>query len=105
MSNILDKQTETSLRNIVASAIVDYQDEAKSHMDYWSTNDEDECRKQVCDECVEIVKDERRGMISGKTGRLLEHLTEMIKKTSPDKSNDEITNILKRCKIEIRELM
>jgi len=60
MNDIIEKIVETQLRNLFATAVGDYQDEAKSHMDYWSKSDEDECRRQVRDEFISIIQEEGR---------------------------------------------
>ena len=59
MSYIITKMIENQFKNIVGTAIRDYQDEAKGEMEYWSEQDEAECKRQVCDELIDIITTER----------------------------------------------
>jgi len=60
MNDLINKKDETWLRNTFANTVSDYIHEAKSHMDYWSKEDEAECRRQVRDEFILIIEEESR---------------------------------------------
>ena len=55
MNNLISERETMRIKFIIDQAITDYISEAKSDMDYWSEDDERECKSQVIDEVKEIL--------------------------------------------------
>lgn len=61
MVNIISESIDTHLRNLIATAAIDWADEAKSESDdNFTEEDESECKRQVCDKFIEIIREVRR---------------------------------------------
>ena len=57
MAELINKQDENTLRKIVKSAIRDYIHDCKQESDYWSKQDEEECKNQVREEVIGIIQE------------------------------------------------
>lgn len=50
---------EKRLRNLLGEAVIDFENEAQSESDYWTEDNEKDCRNIVCKEFIEIINDEK----------------------------------------------